>query len=397
MLNDNVVTKPIHCPSVIFWMICALKRINIKYSSLAQSIRVVRMSGKKIMPVGDDSRATLSDVAKLSGFSIKTVSRVFASDDKVASETKTKILEAARRLNFRPNLMARNLRTGENSKTVGLVIGDLSNPFYFKVASAIEKTLAQAGLTLVLSTSDEDEQSEVKVVEALLSQQVRGLIIVPVASSQSYLTPALAVGTPFVFLDRPPKFVPADSISLDNRKGAREATEALISAGHKKIGFIASHGQLPTIQDRIAGFRDALLESDAQYSASWVRITEYDDAKLDHEIKELLESDDGPTAFVSGNNRSSMAFLKAYLTSTRELGFVGFDDFELAEALELSVVDYDLEDMGRQAAKLLLQRIENPHKQVEELTMETRLVKRGSLSFITGFGRSGNDNLPSYL
>lgn len=355
------------------------------------------MSEKKIISVGDDSRAKLSDVAKLSGFSIKTVSRVFASDDKVAAETRTKILEAARRLNYRPNLMARNLRIGGNSKTVGLVIGDLSNPFYFKLASSIEKTLAQAGLTLILSTSDEDEESEIKVVEALLSQQVRGLIIVPVASSQSYLTNALAAGTPFVFLDRPPKFIPADSISLDNRRGARVATEALVSAGHKKIGFIASHGQLSTIQDRIAGFRDALLESDAQYSASWVRITEYDDAKLDHEIRELLESDDGPTAFVSGNNRSSMAFLKVFLTSTKDLGFVGFDDFELAEALGLSVVDYDLEEMGKQAAKLLLQRIENPSKQIEELTMETRLVQRNSLRFITGFGLSGNDIQPRDL
>ncbi len=336
------------------------------------------------------ARARLADVAKLSGFSIKTVSRVFAGDTKVSSETKAGILAAAKRLNFRPNLVARRLRTGELSRTIGLVIGDLANPFYFKLAAAIEAELAKSGMTLLLGTSDENDDSEIQVVESLLAQQVRGLFIIPVASSQGYLSAAQAEGVPFVFLDRPAKGIFADTVALDNRNGMREATVSLIKAGHERIGFIASHGHLFTIQERLAGFRDALLYSQTRFESDWVKITEHDDERLEKEIAKLLADPDGPTALVSGNNRSSVVFVKAYLKSSRKVGFVGFDDFELAEALGLNVVDFSIPEMGKRAAVLLLRKLENVESKLESHVISTNLMDRGSAVVVREIGISTN-------
>jgi LacI family transcriptional regulator len=297
-------------------------------------------------------------------------------------------LDAAKRLNFRPNLVARSLRTGEPSRTIGLVIGDLANPFYFKLAAAIEAELAKAGMTLLLGTSDENDDSEIQVVESLLAQQVRGLFIIPVASSQGYLSSAQAVDVPVVFLDRPARGIFADTVALDNRNGMRDATMSLIKAGHQHIGFIASHGHLFTIQERLAGFRDALLYSQSRFESDWVTITEHDDVQLENGIARLLADPDGPTAFVSGNNRSSVAFVKAYLKSSRRVGFIGFDDFELAEALGLNVVDFSISDMGKLAAVLLLRRLENGEGELESHVIPTNLMDRGSAGLVRGIGMS---------
>ncbi len=255
-------------------------------------------------------RARMSDVARLAGVSTKTASRVFSGDERVADGTKKNVLEAAARLRYRPNILARNLRSGGVTKTVGLVIGDLSNPFYFKLAASIERELAKQGMNLIVGTTEDTPESEVLVVNAMLAQQVRALIVIPVASDQSYLEGEQSLGTPLVFLDRPAINLVADSVCLKNFEGTLQATAALLELGHTRIAFVAARPNLSTIGDRLRGYQQAMLIGGHQNTQGLEKLTDESQESIEEAIRSLLSSNEPPTAIVGGNNRSSIAFVK---------------------------------------------------------------------------------------
>jgi LacI family transcriptional regulator len=323
-------------------------------------------------------RATLTDVARLAGVSAKTVSRVFAGDDKVSLRTREQVQAAAKRLRFRPNTLARSLRHGGVSNTVAFVIGDLTNPFYSLVAAGVERELAEHGLTMLLATTDDAPGSEAVVVDAMLAQRVRALLIVPIAADQSYLEGERQLGTPIVCVDRPPHHLVADSVVLENREGTAEAVRSLLAVGHRRIGFVCSPPDLYTHQERLAGYRQALLEAGITNSAKWERLEEIDGPSSEDSVRGLLAMDDPPTAIITGNNRASVGALRALLPDVGRVAFIGFDDFELADSFGVSVVAYDPREIGRQAARLALARLDSPAGAPRHTTIPTRLIKRGS-------------------
>lgn len=323
-------------------------------------------------------RARMSDVARLAGVSTKTASRVFSGDENVAEKTKRNVLEAAARLRYRPNVLARNLRSGGATKTVGLVIGDLANPFYFKLAAAIERELAKQGMNLIVGTTEDSPEIEVQVVNAMLSQQVRALIIVPVAADQSYLEGEQSLGTPLIFLDRKAVNLVADSICLSNFDGAKLATEELLSKGHKRIAFVAARPNLTTIIERLNGFQHAMLRAGITRTEDLERLPSESEEAIENSIRELLLSKNPPTAIVGGNNRTSVAFVKVTRELRRSCAYIGFDDFELADALGISVISFDVPEMGKQATKLAISKINNPAVKPRSVRVETVLIKRGS-------------------
>jgi LacI family transcriptional regulator len=320
----------------------------------------------------------MSDVARLAGVSTKTASRVFAGDEKVADKTKQNVLEAAARLRYRPNVLARNLRSGGATKTVGLVIGDLANPFYFKLAAAIERELAKQGMNLIVGTTEDSPEIEVQVVNAMLSQQVRAVIIVPVASDQSYLEGEQQLGTPLIFLDRKAVNLVADSICLSNLEGARLATEELLSKGHKRIAFVAARPNLSTISERLNGYRQAMLTAGIAQTEELERLPVESERAIENEIRQLLLSKNPPTAILGGNNRTSVAFVKITRELERSCAYVGFDDFELANLLNISVIAHDPQQLGRSAAEITLNRIKNPLGVPQSVVIPTKLIPRGS-------------------
>lgn len=323
-------------------------------------------------------RARLVDVARLAGVSTKTASRVFSGDDRVAEKTRKSVLDAAARLRFRPNILARSLRSGGVTSTVGLVIGDLGNPFYFKLAAGIERELASRGMNLVVGTTEDSPEIETQVVNALLAQQVRALIIVPSSSDQSYLEGEQMLGTPLIFVDREPTNLIADSLTLTNFEGARQATETLIRLGHTKIAFVANRAHLGTIQDRRRGYQQAMLEAGLGPDGIIERLTEITEESLEAAFRELLTMDHGPTAIVGGNNRSSIAYLKVSRQLGTERAYIGFDDFELADALGISVVSFDTLEMGTVAATMAVERLTAPSETPKREKIQTVLILRGS-------------------
>ncbi|RFA20638.1 LacI family transcriptional regulator [Subtercola boreus] len=323
-------------------------------------------------------RATLADVGRLAGVSAKTVSRVVLGSSSVTPETRDRVLRAARTLRFRPNHLARDLRYGSVTNTVAFVIGDLTNPFYFAVAAGIERELARHGLLMILASTDDEPESEKRVVEALLQQRVRALLMVPIASDQSYLEGERQLGTPVVCIDRPATNLIADSVVLANSDGTAEAVRALIRLGHRRIAFVCSPAALFTHQERLRGYRQALREAGVTDTTRWERLEEAGGASAADSVRDLLAMADPPTAIVAGNNRASSGVLHALRESADDVAFIGFDDFELADAYGISVVAYDPAELGRTAAQLVVSRMDDLTGPPRHVEIPTRLIPRGS-------------------
>lgn len=325
-------------------------------------------------------RATLEDVARLAGVSSKTVSRVYTDRDVVAPATVERVLIAAKRLRFRPNSLARTLRRGGATNTIGFIMGDLENPFYHGVAAGIEEELGRNGHTLVVATTGDMPDGEERVVDTLLAQRIGALLLIPVAEDQSYLEGERHLGTPVVAIDRPARNLVADAIVLDNRQGAAAAARRLLELGHRRIGYACNPAAVYTQHERVRGYRETLAAYGVHDTRRWERLVDDRAAPPERIIAELLGGDDAPTAIIAGNNRMTVGALRVLrdLDEAAVPALIGFDDFDTADVLGVSVIAYDPIDLGRRAARLALDRIGEPVGFTKQIELPTRLVERGS-------------------
>ncbi|MBW9110530.1 LacI family DNA-binding transcriptional regulator [Microbacterium ureisolvens] len=325
-------------------------------------------------------RATLEDVARLAGVSSKTVSRVFTHRDLVAPETVERVLGAAKRLRFRPNPLARNLRRGGPTNTIGFIMGELNNPFYYKLAAGIERELSAHGFSLVVATTDDTAEGEERVADALLGQRLGALLLIPVADDQSYLEGERHLGTPVIAIDRPARNLVADSIVLENHRGVFDATTRLLERGHRRIGYICNPASVYTQVERLRGYRDALAAYGIHDSSAWERLADDLSRPADDLIADLLDRDDAPTAIITGNNRVTIGALRVLrdLHDDGRTALVGFDDFDTADVLGVTVVSYDPLALGKAAATLAIERMQDPAGFTRQLEMPTWIVERGT-------------------
>ncbi|MFT4281639.1 LacI family DNA-binding transcriptional regulator [Microbacterium sp.] len=325
-------------------------------------------------------RATVEDVARLAGVSGKTVSRVFSQRELVAAETVERVLSAAKRLRFRPNTLARGLRRGGGTNSVGFIMGELSNPFYYKVASGIEKQLATHGYSLVVATTDDSAEGEERVADALLSQRIAALLLIPVGDDQSYLEGERQLGTPVITIDRPARNLAADAVVLDNRGTVREATERLLSRGHRRIAYACNPVSVYTQSERLKGYREAMRTAGVSDTSRWEMLEDDLHLRSVDLIRKLMNRDEPPTAIIAGNNRMTVGVLRA-LAGTPEaesVALVGFDDFDTADVLGVSVISYEPEELGRRAAELAMERIADPTGFIRQETLPTWIIERGT-------------------
>ncbi|MFF2487458.1 LacI family DNA-binding transcriptional regulator [Microbacterium sp. NPDC058062] len=325
-------------------------------------------------------RATLEDVARLAGVSSKTVSRVFTHRDLVAPETVERVLGAAKRLRFRPNPLARNLRRGGPTNTIGFIMGELNNPFYYKLAAGIERELSSHGFSLVVATTDDTAEGEERVADALLGQRLGALLLIPVADDQSYLEGERHLGTPVIAIDRPARNLVADSIVLENHRGVFDATTRLLERGHRRIGYICNPASVYTQAERLRGYRDALAAYGIRDSSAWERLEDDLSRPADGLIADLLDRDDAPTAVITGNNRVTIDALRVLrdLHDDGRTALVGFDDFDTADVLGVTVISYDPLALGKAAATLAIERMQDPAGFTRQLEMPTWIVERGT-------------------
>lgn len=328
------------------------------------------------------SRPTMRDVAERAGVSLKTVSRVINEEPGVAAPTAERVGAAISELGFQRNDLARSLRQGRSSATIGLVIEDMGNPFYSAIAQAIEAAAAARGCMLITSSCEEDPARERALVQALLRRRVDALLLVPASRDHAYVPREAGDDTPVVFLDRPPGGIEADTVLLDNYGGARGAIEHLLAQGHRRIACVADPDRLYTAGERYRGFREAMADAGVAIDRELVRLDAHDAELAESVVRELLAlpPDRRPTAIFSGNNRHTVGALRALRGLEHEIALVGFDDFELADLLAMptTVVRHDSQELGRRAAELAFMRLDGRDGPPRRVVVPTELVTRGS-------------------
>jgi LacI family transcriptional regulator len=317
----------------------------------------------------------------LSGVSIKTVSRVLNGEPYVSDEAAAKVRTAAAQLGFRVNVLARELRSGAASTTVGLLVGDLANPFWSGIARGVERELTARGLRLVTASTDEDPALEWSLTQDMLDRRVRALLVVPSAADHTYLDAERRQGLTVVFLDRPPSRILGDTILLDNANGARMAAEHLLRAGHRRIGVIGDLPRLYTHRERATAFRDAMDRAGVIGWERYLRPESSDAQAAETDTRELLAMDDPPTALFTLNNWITAGALRAlrYTAATRlQPALIGFDDLDLGDLLDVSVIQHDAEEMGHLAAQTALARLDGDDAPARTVVLPTTLIARGS-------------------
>jgi LacI family transcriptional regulator len=325
------------------------------------------------------SRARMVDVAREAGVSLKTVSRVINGESGVKPATIEKVLRASTALRYERNDLAASLRHGGRSYTLGLVIEDVANPFYSVIAQAVEESARERASLLITGSAREDPGRERELVTALLRRRVDALLVVPAGFDHRYIADA-GFDTRTVFVDRPPAKTKADTVLIDNAAGARRAVAHLLVRGHTRIAFVGDDLRLYTARERLAGYRRALDGASITVNPELVSVGNSVSGSARLAVAELmaLPRDQRPTAIFTANNRCTVGALHALGARRRRIALVGFDDFELADLLAVTVVRTDPYRIGRVGAELAFGRIDGDDRKPHRVVVPAELVERGS-------------------
>ncbi|QMV18136.1 LacI family DNA-binding transcriptional regulator [Granulicella sp. 5B5] len=325
----------------------------------------------------------MRDVARLAGVSTMTVSRVLNDTPNVTDAMRKRVNDAIAELRYQPNEVARSLRA-RRSRQIGILVPYLSDPFFAICANAISTAARQRSYSVVLSTSNEDLQTERDEVSRMLGRNVEGLIIIP-AQPTSGRSPLLAPefkDLPIVTLDRPIAGAKFDSLLVENERGACIGTEHLIKLGHKRIAYIGLSDDLYTMKMRHKGYTAAMAASRLRPEPIHVTRNLPDTLIA---IKKLLASRRPPTALFCANNLTTRHVLHSLqsmcIHPPSPIALVGFDDFETADLITpgITVVRQPEELLGRTAAEVLFTRLnETRPKPAKVTTLPVELIIRGS-------------------
>lgn len=321
----------------------------------------------------------MKDVARVAGVGLKTVSRVVNEEPGVSRETTARVQAAIDDLGFRRHEGARRLRQGQTA-CIGLVLEDLANPFYSALAKAAEQVARENGFVMFLGSSEEDPEKERELTLAFCARRVDGLIIVPAGDDHSYLAPEIEVGTGVVFVDRPAGNIDADAVLVDNAGGVRAGIDHLLAHGHRRIGYIGDAADIYTAAERLRGYREQLAVAGIPYDEQLVVMGHPGRDLVHTALQRFLRGPEPSTALFTGNNRVTVAVLRALATRTARLALVGFDDFELADLLSpgVTVVVQDPAALGKVAAELLFRRLAGDQSPPHTVELRTQLLARGS-------------------
>ncbi len=329
----------------------------------------------------------LKDIARIAGVSTATVSRVINRSGPVSAKTARKVLRVIEESGYVPDTIAKSLRMGQ-TKTVGFVVPDISNPFFPEVLNGAEAVCADWGYTIILGNTNEDVACEAKVVRSLRQQRADGLLMILVDESGGTLRQALAgadADLPIVFIDRHIEGFLYDSVIIDNEAGTSQATRYLLELGHTKIAII--HGPTTTTPGvgRLRGYEHAMQAAGLPVNPEYVLLGDFRTESGYRLATRLMCMSDPPTAIIGGNNLMTMGIFRCLkdmdVPVPDQVSLIGFDDFQLAGYLSppLTVVDRPMSDMGRLAADLLFSRIEKRDVgPVRRVVLPTALEVRGS-------------------
>ena len=307
--------------------------------------------------------ATIRDVAKAAGVSISTVSLAFNGNGPVSEDTRKKIWAAAGKIGYTPNQLAQSLKRG-HSHLIGMVLGDVSNPFFGKLLKEAEKIAMKQGHLVIVSDTNGDPTRELEILESLCAQRVAGIILSPHGHKPEYVEQIRKINIPLVMIDQKVEGVEFDFVASDNVLASAMLTEHVIRLGHKRIAHSAGRRDLWTAQQRIKGFRDTMASANLEIDESLIVDGEYLGERAYEQALRLLTRPDRPTAILAANNVMALATLQAMndlgFVCPRDMSLASIDDVPWGEVIQprLTMSVQPIHEIARIASEFLLERLE---------------------------------------
>ncbi|MGA7885564.1 MAG: LacI family DNA-binding transcriptional regulator [Acidobacteriaceae bacterium] len=337
----------------------------------------------------------MADVARLAGVGKMTVSRVLSGSANVSHATADRVHRAIRLLNYQPNELARSLRS-LHSKTIAVIVPYLYDSFFATCAHAISTVAKKHGYSVILTTSDEEHETEQRQTNLMVRRRIDGMVIIPAPGDDKYLRAEMFSRVHIVTLDRPladPRF---DSVLVNNSAGTKTAIEHLIGHGHRRIGFLGVSRDLYTMKARYAGYRQAMMR--AGFTAEPYMECRTPEQAVE-QVHAALNRSEPLTALFGGNNLTTRHLLHAlsvlHVEVPGQVATAGFDDLDVADVLQptLTVVRQPVYQIGEAAANLLFERIQRQEfpSTGRRVVLPLELVVRGSCGCKSGgkFSRDG--------
>ncbi len=324
----------------------------------------------------------MNDVARTAGVSVATVSRVLSNDGAgVSPDLRERVAAAVAELDYQPNHLPRNLRA-RTSRTIGLVISDIDNPFFTAIVRGAEDVAHRRGYTMVLANTDEDAEREAVALQTMAAERAAGVVVASTGQHSDGVRRLISTGIPVVALDRRIAGAHVDTVVVDNETASHEAVSHLASLGHQRVAMVGGPAKVSAIREREAGYERAVR--DHGLVPGLLRRGDLREAGGRRTTLELLYESPPPTAIFSVNNMSTIGVLHAMrdlcLRTPDDLSVIGFDDILTGDLLDppLSVVRQPTYQLGSRAADLLLRRVEEPDAPVQEVVLAASLVLRPS-------------------
>jgi LacI family transcriptional regulator len=326
---------------------------------------------------------TIKDVASHASVSVATVSAVINKNKYVSPELAQRVGESITALSYKRNSFARGLKT-RVSYSIGLIVPDITNPFFTNIARGAEDVASAHNYSLILGNSDEDPEKEKKYLQLLESKQADGLIIAVTARSHEYLQSLPIQHLALVSIDRSLFDLGIDTVMVDNRAGARTAIEHLIALGHRRIGLVTGIRGIAPTEERILGYTEALEKHGIAVDPALIAVAY---ARVDggeRGATQLLALEDRPTALFMMDGTMAIGALqtiaKSGLRCPEDIALACFDDFTWASVMRphLTVIDQPTYEIGQQAAHLLFERLQNQKKAPRQIRLQTQLIVRES-------------------
>lgn len=327
--------------------------------------------------------ATMKDVAEKSGVSVATVSHVINNTRFVSQQIVERVNIAIKELNYVPSVVARSLKSNQ-TKTIGMLIPNNSNPFFADLIRGIEDTCYLQDYSVILCNTDDNRNKQVKYLEVLIGKQVDGLIVVASGVEEDLIDLLSRQSLPISIVDREITGLEADRFKADNQLGGYLATQHLIDLGHKKIACISGPLDLSASSERVAGYNRALRESDLESNPNWLQQGNFKSKGGYEAMQQILSQKNRPTAIFACNDLMAFGSLCAAheknLSIPEDLSIVGYDDILLASysCPPLTTIMQPAHELGVMAAQALIDRVRNDQLPKQNTILEPRLIIRKS-------------------
>lgn len=333
-------------------------------------------------------KVSIKDIAQKAGVSTALVSYVLNGKEKesrVGEEIAKKIKAIAKELDYQPNHLAKSLRSGK-THTIGLIIADISNPFFANIARVVEDEAKRNGYTVIIGSCDENAEKSWDLMHVLINRQVDGFVIVSCENSESQIHYLKERNIPFVLLDRHYPEIETDFVATNNFKASYDAGMHLVNSGYQKIGLIAYESEMYHMIERIRGYQVALSDNGIEPNENWIKKVRFDvlETEVKEAIDQLISAESKIDALIFATYGLAINGLK-YINELKlkvpsDLAIVSFGQAEVFDLYycPITYMRQPLEELGKTAVQYLIERFKNADLKSKQILMEAQLIARDS-------------------